>query len=312
MSFHVIVGAGPIGAGTALELVDRGHQVRIITRSGSGPRHDSIELVAADAADSGRLIELSEGAHSLYNCANPPYEKWRTDWPPLSASMIRAATATGARLIIMSNLYGYAKNTSPMRATDPLDPPSKKGAIRAQMWRDALAAHEAGEIRTTELRASDFFGPGLGQNAHLGDRVVPKALAGKNVSIVGDPDAAHSWTFVDDICVTLATLGTDDRSLGRAWHAPTAPPQSARQMVTRLCETAGVAGVKVKPAPPLILKALGLVVPAIAELGEMLYQFEEPFIIDATDTEETFGITHTPFDIQLEKTVSGSALSSAT
>ncbi|MCP3991709.1 MAG: NAD-dependent epimerase/dehydratase family protein [Actinomycetia bacterium] len=305
MSFHVIVGAGPIGTGTALQLVDRGHQVRIITRSGSGPSHDRIELVAADATDVARLVELSEGAHSLYNCANPPYDKWPTAWPPLSASLIRAATATGARLVIMSNLYGYAENSSPMRATDPLDPPSKKGAVRAQMWRDALAAHEAGEIQATELRASDFFGPGLGQGAQLGDRVVPKALAGKNVSVVGEPDAPHSWTFVDDICVALATLGTDDRSLGRAWHAPTAPPQSARQMVTQLCQAAGVKPVKVKPVPPLMLKAMGLVVPAVGELGEMLYQFEEPFIIDATDTEETFGITYTPLDSQLEKTVAG-------
>ncbi|MCP3987518.1 MAG: NAD-dependent epimerase, partial [Actinomycetia bacterium] len=91
MSFHVIVGAGPIGTGTALQLVDRGHQVRIITRSGSGPSHDRIELVAADATDVARLVELSEGAHSLYNCANPPYDKWPTAWPPLSASLIRAA-----------------------------------------------------------------------------------------------------------------------------------------------------------------------------------------------------------------------------
>ena len=34
---HVVVGAGPIGSGVARTLVSRGHRVRIITRSGSGP-----------------------------------------------------------------------------------------------------------------------------------------------------------------------------------------------------------------------------------------------------------------------------------
>jgi nucleoside-diphosphate-sugar epimerase len=303
MAFHVIIGAGPIGSGTALELADRGHLVRVVTRSGSGPSHERIELVAGDATDGANLAELAEGAHALYNCVNPPYHKWPTDWPPLAASMIRAASASGARLVTMSNLYGYAKNSSPMKATDPLDPPSKKGAVRVRMWRDALAAHTRGELQATELRASDFFGPGLGRSAFLGDRVVAKALAGRSVSVLGDPDAAHSWSYVPDVCATLATLGTDDRSLGRAWHAPTAPPQSARQMVTQLCQVAGIDPVRVRSLPPLALKVLGLVVPDMGELAETLYQFEAPFIIDASDTEETFGLTFTPLEAQLKAIV---------
>ena len=45
----------------------------------------------------------------------------------------------------------------------------------------------------TEARASDYVGPGLGETAHLGDPVVPRVLAGKRVSLLGDPDAALEW-----------------------------------------------------------------------------------------------------------------------
>lgn len=47
MALHVIVGAGPVGSATARELLSRGHDVRVVTRSGSGVA--GAERVAADA-----------------------------------------------------------------------------------------------------------------------------------------------------------------------------------------------------------------------------------------------------------------------
>src|SRR5262244_576834 len=105
MALHVIVGAGPIGSATAEQLIQDGHQVRVITRSGSGP--DGVERVAADATDSGRLTELTRGAAALYNCANPLYHRWPIDWPPLANALLQAATRSGAVLVAMGNLYGY-------------------------------------------------------------------------------------------------------------------------------------------------------------------------------------------------------------
>jgi 2-polyprenyl-6-methoxyphenol hydroxylase-like FAD-dependent oxidoreductase len=83
VSLHVIVGAGPVGAATATLLAERGEQVRILSRRGIGPLHPAIERVAADAADADRLSSLTAGAAALYSCANPPYHRWLSDWPPL-------------------------------------------------------------------------------------------------------------------------------------------------------------------------------------------------------------------------------------
>ena len=84
MATHVIVGAGPIGSATARLLADDGHEVRVVTRRGAGPAHERIQRISADATDVGRLADLCAGATVLYNCANPPYHRWRTDWPPLA------------------------------------------------------------------------------------------------------------------------------------------------------------------------------------------------------------------------------------
>jgi len=305
---HIIVGAGATGTATALLLAEQGAAVTVLTRSGSGPNHDNVELVSADASDADRLTAIAAGAEVIYNCANPAYHKWTTDWPPLAASLLRAAEASGAVLVTLGNLYGYAAPTSPMRATDPLDPPSIKGAVRAKMWHDALEAHNAGRIRAVEARASDFIGPNLGSNGHMGDRVVPRLLKGKSVQLLGDLDAAHSWTAIGDVARTLVTLGADQRAWGRAWHVPTAPPLSQRQLVHRMCALADLDPVKVSNMPSLVLKAAGLFVPAIRELKEVAYQLEAPFIIDCAETTTTFELGATPLDETLHATLASYGL----
>ncbi|MEP1125995.1 MAG: NAD-dependent epimerase/dehydratase family protein [Ilumatobacter sp.] len=301
--FHVVVGAGVVGSGVATRLADAGHDVRIVTRAGSGPEHGRIERVAADGSDARRLTELAVGAHAIFNCANPSYSTWASVWPPFQAALIAAAEATGARLVAMGNLYASGSDSSPMAATDPLDPPTTKGAIRAAMWRDAIEADRAGRIRTTEVRASDFFGPRLGASAHLGSRFVPRLLASTSVSMVGRTDQAHSWTYIEDVCDAVAALGNDDRALGRAWHVPTVAPMTATQMADAICDAAGVERQKVRRIPRLALRAAGLFSADLRAVVEMLYQFDRPFVIDATDTTDVFGLRATPLDAQIAATV---------
>jgi len=302
-NLHIVIGAGATGTATARQLATTGAQVKVVTRSGSGPALPGVELIAADASDQTHLAQIATGAHAIYNCANPPYNKWTTDWPPLAASLLATAEATGARLVTLSNLYAYAKPSAPMKATDPLDPPSVKGAVRAAMWDEALAAHRSGRVQVTEARASDFIGPQVGDSGHMGDRVVPRVLKGKSVSLLGELDVAHSWTAIDDVARTLVTLGRDDRALGRPWHVPTAAPMSQRELVHRMCELAGVDPVKVSQLPGIAITLAGLVMPVMRELKEVAYQFQAPFVIDSQETSDVFGLEPTPLDDTLVATL---------
>ena len=100
MSLHVIVGAGPVGTGAAKLLAARGERVRIVSRRGAGPAHAAIERVTADATQADRLAELATGAAARYNCANPLYHRWLSDWPPLAASLLSAAERSGVASVI--------------------------------------------------------------------------------------------------------------------------------------------------------------------------------------------------------------------
>ncbi len=299
---HVVVGAGPVGTATALELARRGLAVRVVTRRGTGPIHPGIELVAADATDGAALAAVAEGAAAIYNCANPAYTRWSTDWPPLAAGMLDAARRTGAGLVTMSNLYGYAPGTLPMTETSPLAPANAKCAVRASMWEAALAAHEAGDVRATEARASDFFGPGVTE-AIVGRLTMKPLLAGRTVRVLGDPAALHSVTYIDDVATTLATLGTDERSWGRPWHVPTLPAISQRDLFGRMAAAAGRPAPSVARIPSAALRALGLVSGELRELRHVAYQTRHDFVMSSALTEATFGLAPTAWDRALVATV---------
>jgi nucleoside-diphosphate-sugar epimerase len=239
---HVVVGAGPIGSGIARILTAQGHPVRVITRSGSGPAGQGVEMVAADASDAPGMVRLTEGAAAVYNCANPPYHRWPELWPPLAASLLSAAERCDGVLVTIANLYGYgparlSQGTAgydeihPMTEATPQAATGSKGRVRAQMWRDAFAAHVAGRVRATEVRASDYVGPGA--QSVLGERVVPKVLRGKGVSVLGRTDRLHTWTYTRDVARLAVVAATDPRAWGRAWHAPSGPPRTQRDAVDR-------------------------------------------------------------------------------
>jgi nucleoside-diphosphate-sugar epimerase len=291
---HVIIGAGQIGTATAYELVKAGHHVRMVTRSGSGPEHPDIEKVAADASDPARLTKLATGAAALYNCANPPYHRWPELWPPMAAAMLTAAERTGAVLVTMSNLYGYGPVDVPITEDLPLSAPYAKGQIRPQMWRDALAAHQAGRVRVTEARASDYVGrDGKSVFTNL---IAPAVLAGKRAYAPVKFDLPHSLTFTGDAGRTLAVLGTDERAWGRAWHVPTAPATTLRTAATRLAELAGAPAPRLITMSSAVLRLGGLFNPEAREFVKVRYQFTRPFILDSSAAQEMFGLTPTNLD----------------
>ena len=307
MGSYVVIGAGGIGRATAEALSDAGHEVTLASRRGTDPGLDGVRAVAADARDATGLSRLARGASAIVNAMNPPsYHRWERDWPPMAAAVLGAAEATGAGLVTVSNLYLYGRVDAPMTEATPIRPAGAKGRVRAQMWADALAAHQAGRARVTELRASDYFGPTAGQGtSFLNTYVATPAAKGSPVRLImGVADAPHSWTYLDDIGALAATLAVDDRSWGRAWHVPSAPAKTIGEVAGEVAALAGRPTPRVVPLPRLV-KLAARVAPVVRELDETSHQFERPFVLDATSAETTFGLAATPWQVALEATVTG-------
>lgn len=290
---HLVVGAGEVGSAVALVLADAGADVVLASRSGGGPTDARITRVRADASNLESLFGVAPTSDVVYNCVNPAYTKWVKEWPPMARSFIDYAERTGAVLATVSNLYGYGPVDGPMTEDLPLDATGDKARVRARMWEDAKSANDSGRIRATEVRGSDYICPGT--QSLLGDRVMPRILAGKNVQLLGDIDQPHSWTAPTDVARLLVTAASDQCGWGRAWHVPSNPPRSAREAVADLATAAGVNGVKASSVSPAVLWSLGLFQPAIRELKETDYQRDRPYILDDSAARATFGLAPTPW-----------------
>jgi nucleoside-diphosphate-sugar epimerase len=303
MSLHVIVGAGPVGSATARLLAARGEEVRLLSRRGGGPSVEGVQLVAADATDTAALARHASGAVALYSCGGPAYHRWTTGWPPLGAALLRAAEASGAVLATTGNLYAYGAVDGPVTEQLPVRPNSAKGEVRAGLWADALAAHEAGRLRTTEVRGSDYLGAGT--LSAFTTLVLPKVLAGKRASVPADLDAPHSWTHVGDVARTLVAAAADERAWGRPWHVPTAPAVSLRRLAERAAELAGVPKARLTSMSGFTLRLGGLFNPMAREMVEMQYQLRKPFVLDSSAATAAFGIEPKSTDDALRETIDG-------
>jgi nucleoside-diphosphate-sugar epimerase len=260
-----------------------------------------VEQVAADLLQRDQAASACRGASVVYHCVGVPYNHWATALPAMLEHIIAGASAAGARLVYADNCYMYAPTSQSMTEDLPYAPMTRKGRVRKQLAETLLAARAQGQVRAAIGRATDFYGPGVGTST-MGDRFFTALLAGKRVDWLGRLDMPHAMTFVDDFARVLIMLGMREEALGQVWHVPTAAPLTGREYITLAAEEAGVAARPVA-IPAAMLRLLGLFNPVVRELGEMLYEFNAPYLIDGSKYLRAFGSTPTPHREGLRRTI---------
>jgi nucleoside-diphosphate-sugar epimerase len=290
-STHVVLGAGG-GTGSAVvrELAARGLRARAATRRGTTDAPDGVEQLAADIGSAEGARQACEGAAVVYHCAQPPYTKWAELFPPMTRAVLDGAAAAGAKLVFADNLYVYGPPDGPMTEESPQRAEGKKGRTRIEMADAVLSAHADGRMRCTIGRSSDYYGA-RGTASTVGENIMKPALSGKRVRWLGSLDQPHTLNYLEDMARALVTLGERDESDGQVWHLPAAEPLTGRQFLALLFEAVGSPpriGVASRP----MIRIAGLFNSLLRELNETLYQFERPFISDASKFQRTFG----PFD----------------
>ena len=301
---HIVFGAGQVGPVLARRLAALGHDVVIVSRSGrgSGP---GIRAVAGDALDAGFCASVARGAAVVYHCMNPRYEAatWEAQLPVIQRNLVAACGAAGARLVMLDNVYGLGRTGGmPMTEDTPARPVSRKGAIRARLADDLRAAHARGEVRAVRGCASDFFGPG-GTQTMFEQRFWTRVLAGKSAQVLVNPDPPHPYHLIPDGAAGLAALGTaDDHAYGTTWMLPCAPAPTTRQLIDAFGRALD-RDIAVSRLPRWLFATLKPFVPIFREFDEMLYQWDEPFIVDDSRFRQQFGVIPTPLDEAARQTV---------
>ncbi len=306
---HVVLGAGGATGGAIVrELVGQGRRVRAVTRGGNAAASygtlppASFEDVAADVTEREQLRRALDGADVVFHCAQPAYARWPQQFPAMTRGIAEAAAAAGVKLVFADNLSMYGPVDGPMTEETPPAAQTKKGKVRAAMAEELMAAHRDGSLRVVIGRSSDYFGPG-GLNSAIGERFFKALLAGKKTQWLADLDQPHTISYLPDMARAFVILGEHPEADGKVWHTPAAPALTGRRYVELAARAAGT------PARPAVLgpgtvRALGLFMPALRELPELMYEYERPFVSDASKFQAAFGpFAVTPHEDALRTTL---------
>ncbi|MET3173978.1 UNVERIFIED_ORG: nucleoside-diphosphate-sugar epimerase [Arthrobacter sp. UYCu721] len=289
---YVVTGAGPVGWTVAEQLAEQGKNVRILTRSGGGPEHPLVERIKADVRESAQVRDAFAGATAIFHCihgSSYTADAWQAELPEAERTVLAAAGEAGAVVVFPESLYSYSEPHRAMTEAGPRTAEGGKRGVRTKL----LEARDASPTNTVSVVAGGFFGPRV-RTSHAGERVVPTVLAGKKLWVIGSADQPHSFTYVPDLAAAMIHAAQTPSLWNKVWHAPTGPAVTQLQLATAFTEAGGVQAPKMGAVPGWALRAMGVFSKDVRELAEMLYQFEQPFVMDSAASEAVFDLRPTP------------------
>lgn len=303
---QTILGAtGVIGRELARQLPQYTNRIRLVSRS---PKAVNLtdELVRADLLNAKATSDAVAGSAITYLVAGLPYDYkiWQEQWPLVMRHAIDACAKHDSALVFFDNVYAYGRVDGVMTEDTPYNPCSRKGEVRARIATMFSDEVRRGNLRGLIVRAADFYGPGaLLSLPH--STVTARIRAGKTPQWIGNPRAAHTFTYTPDAARTLGLLANTPDAYGQVWHALTSKePMSGEQFVRTACEASG-RPFTIQVAPRWMLRLMGLFVPVLRENMEMMYQFECDYVFDSTKVERALALAATPYRVGIDAMLRG-------
>ncbi|MGL1893683.1 MAG: NAD-dependent epimerase/dehydratase family protein [Spirochaetaceae bacterium] len=300
MSKNIIIGTGPLGLAVMDELIKQGQNVTLVNRSGKVNEKlpKSVNLIKADVTNSSDVRQICKDVTVVYICAQPLYTNWVEGFPPIISGIINGLTGSDIRVVFADNLYMYGStNGEPIKEDLPHLAISKKGKLRSQIANKLLES----DLDVKLLRGSDFFGPRV-RNSGFGDVVFKAVTEKKPVNLFGKPNLLHSITYIRDFAKGLVLLGESFKVKESVFHLPNIQNTTPNQFVDLIGAELN-RKLKVMAAGKLMVSILGLFIPMVKEVKEIMYQWNEPFIVDHSLFIKNFNFSPTPYKNSIKETL---------
>lgn len=304
MAVHTLLGAnGTIATELVPILQSNGLQVRLFSRN---PKPvPGAETISGDVLNREDVLQVVKGSDVVYLLVGLEYNKkiWKRSWPLIIRYTIDACKAAGARLIFFDNVYMYGRVKGKMTESTTFNPNSEKGKIRAEVDEVLLQEMNTGGLQAIIARSADFYGPRAKATSAPGLMVFDKMKQGKTAQWLANANQPHSFTFTPDAARGLYVLATHESAYGQTWHLPTASPAlTGKEFIAIAAKYMHASRTGVQVLPKWLMSLLGLFMPLMNELGEMMYQCEFPYYFDSSKFEKTFHISPTSYDDGIRQT----------
>lgn len=302
----LILGArGRFGRAATRAFAQAGWRVLAQLRPGaSGPAIPGVVWLAAQPGETARLAAAARGAAVVVQGLSPVYthRAWRRDLPGLTRAAIDVARELGALLMLPASVYNFGETMPPLLREDTAQAAGTfKGRMRIASEAQVRVATQDGRMKAVVIRGGDFFGSGTGSWL---DEVMVKAIQGGRFTYPGPLNVSTAWAWLPDMARSFVAVAGHRHRLpafetlhfagyslsGQDWADALADIAWERSWLP--------AGGKLRTRSlswPM-MRALGLVLPKIAALCEMRYQWFTPHTLVNTRMAALTGAEpHTPF-----------------
>ncbi len=295
---QTILGAnGTIGSLLAKELTRYTDKIRLVSRN-PVKVNETDELFPADLSNPEIVEKAVAGSKVVYLLVGFEYKLsvWREKWPVLMRAVIDACIRHQARLVFFDNIYLYDRAAiGHMTEESPVNPSSGKGEVRREVATMLMQEVKAGKLSGLIARSADFYGP-ANEKSFLIEVVYKNFKKGKKANWFMNADKFHSFTYTPDAAKATAILGNTAEAYNQVWHLPTDSAKiTGRQMISLFAREMKKQD-KVMVMPMWLLKILGLFIPLMREMPEMMYQYDRDYFFDSTKFQQKFGFTPTPYE----------------
>jgi nucleoside-diphosphate-sugar epimerase len=282
--FHTILGAGgPVGKSLATALANLNKQVRLVSRQPLVTNNGQYWL-KADLSVEQDVIDALEGTEVAYLTIGLPYSTkiWREYWPRVMKNVTTACLHHGVRLIFFDNIYAVSPNhLNPITESSPLQPCSKKGEIRAEVIRILMEAVEKKGLMGLIARSADFLT--LEENKGIiRPLLYDRMLKHQRAQWICNAHVIHNFSYLPDLGKGTALLGTTPDVMQQVWNLPTDPtPMTGVDWIRMMAEEMPTSE-KYTTISAGMIKFLGVFIPSMRELVEMLYQYDRDYFFDSS------------------------------
>lgn len=302
---QTILGAnGTIGSLLAKELTTYTHKIRLVSRN---PRKVNVtdELFATDLSVPENVEKAIQGSEIVYLMVGFDYNLkiWQEKWPSLMQATIDACIKYNAKLVFFDNVYMYDKTSlSDMTEDAFINPPSKKGLVRKQIADILLTEVQKGRLTGLIARSADFYGP-RNDKSYLMLVVHDNFKKGKKANWFSTVDKIHSFTYTPDAAKATALLGNTSDAYNQVWHLPTDSQKLTGRDFIHLIASEMKMPAKFSVLPKWLVKLLGLFIPFLREMPEMMYQYEEDYFFNSSKFEKRFSVKPTTYKEGIENSI---------
>ncbi|MGO4371521.1 NAD-dependent epimerase/dehydratase family protein [Paenibacillus sp. MCAF20] len=296
MKKAIVVGAtGGTGAVITAELAKRGLPTIAFGRSRQKLEQLAVQLgspsnltiAVGDAFNSDDIADAAKETDVLFHCANVPYHEMASKLLPLGEAIMEAANRLKLKVVAIDGIYPYGRRQmSKVTEDHPKQPHTKKGKVRLA-FEQMIFSSRWSEARAMIVRLPDYYGPTANQASYLGGTLEAIA-AGKMAFFIGNMKVPREYVYLPDAAKMVVELSDHDHAYGQNWNIPGSELISGRDIV-RIAQQASGTTKPVIPLGKYGLSLLGLFVPVMKEVVEMLYLTEEPLRLSGEKYERQIG-----------------------